>query len=199
MSDLLNQKVDQLASDLKAIREPRYDLAWSSKVPPEFTARVTTMAAQLQLPKDGADWLMSVMAFESARTFSPTIKNGAGAPYYGLIQFGAAAAKDIGTTLPDLLKMTQMQQLEYVYKYFKPLTGKLKTLSDLYMKILWPVGVGKSEDYVLWDKATRPTTYLQNRGLDLNVDGKITKAEVSSKLAAVLVDGLKTANRRRIV
>lgn len=166
-------------------------LIWSSKVSKEFCRKVQEMADKLQMPPEGANWFMACMAFETGETFSPTIKNGAGAPYYGIIQFGKAAATDAGTTIEALLKMTAEQQLEYVYRFFKPYTGKLKTLSDIYMRILLPVAVGKPEDYVLFDTVNKPTAYFQNRGLDLNKDGKITKAECAAKVQAMYVRGQK--------
>lgn len=180
------------------------DIAWSAKVSPAFVARVRQMAIDLKIPDEvingvtvtGADKLMACMAFESGETFSPSIKNGAGAPYYGLIQFGKAAATDCGTTVEALVKMTAEQQLEYVYLYFKPLTGKLRTVSDLYMKILWPVAVGKPESFVLWTQQNRPTTYLQNKGLDVNKDLVITKAEAASKVTDKLTRGLQPQFRR---
>jgi len=189
----------------------KLDIAWSAKVSPAFCARVRQMAIDLKIPDlminsgygnvqlvTGADMLMACMAFETGETFSPTIKNGAGAPYYGLIQFGKAAATDCGTTVEALVKMTAEQQLEYVYKYFKPLTGKLRTVSDLYMKILWPAAVGKAEDFVLWTQQDRPTTYLQNKGLDVNKDGAITKAEAASKVTDKLTRGLQPQFRRAL-
>ena len=191
------------------VNETKFDIAWSAKVSPAFCARVRQMGSDLQIPDlviglgngstqkvTGADMLMACMAFETGETFSPTIKNGAGAPYYGLIQFGKAAATDVGTTVEALVKMTAEQQLEYVYKYFKPLTGKLKTVSDLYMKILWPAAVGKPESFVLWAQKDRPTTYAQNKGLDVNKDGWITKAEAASKVFDKLVRGLQPQFRR---
>lgn len=191
------------------VSEAKLDIAWSAKVSPAFCARVRQMAIDLKIPDlmidvgngttqlvTGADMLMACMAFESGETFSPSIKNGAGAPYYGLIQFGKAAATDCGTTVEALVKMTAEQQLEYVYKYFKPLTGKLRSVSDLYMKILWPAAVGKPENTPLWDKDTRPTTYAQNKGLDVNKDGVITKAEAASKVTEKLTRGLQPQFRR---
>lgn len=45
---------------------------------------------------------MTVMALETAETFSPSIDNGIG--YVGLIQFGKDAAETIGTTTDSLKK-----------------------------------------------------------------------------------------------
>jgi hypothetical protein len=166
-------------------------IIWATKVSKEFILKVRDIAKRLEMPTEGSNWLMACMAFETGETFSPTIKNGAGAPYYGLIQFGEAAAKDCGTTVAALVKMTAEQQLDYVYKFFKPYTGKLKTLSDVYSRIIWPVAVGKSEDYVIFDTKVRPTAYVQNKGLDINKDGLVTKAECAAKVQEKYVRGLK--------
>lgn len=174
-----------------------YDIAWSGKVSSAFTTAVGQMAKKLALPSNGPDLLMSCMAFETGETFSPTIKNGAGAPYYGLIQFGAAAAKDAGTSLPELLKMSAEGQLEYVYRFFKPYTGKLQTLSDIYMRILWPVAVGKPENYRLWAAGSK--VYLQNKGLDVDRDGVILKSEAAAKVAEKLRKGQQLVNRRALI
>lgn len=167
--------------------------AWSTKVSDQFISRVAQMASDLKLGWQGPDQLMACMAFETGETFSPSIKNGAGAPYYGLIQFGTAAAKDIGTTTAALVKLTAEQQLEYVYKFFKPYTGKVKTLSDIYLRILYPIAVGKPEDHVLFVEG-KGKAYLQNRGLDVNKDGKITKGEAAAKVEQKLVLGLHPQN-----
>ena len=45
-----------------------------------------------------------------------------------------------------------MEQLDYVRLYFVGCKGKLNTVDDLYMAILWPAGIGKSDDYVLFDR-----------------------------------------------
>lgn len=167
--------------------------AWSNRVSDQFIARVSQMASDLKLGWQGPDQLMACMAFETGETFSPSIKNGAGAPYYGLIQFGAAAAKDVGTTTAKLMKMSAEEQLEYVYKFFKPYAGKVKTLSDVYMRILYPVAVGKPEDYVLFVEG-KGKAYIQNKGLDVNKDGRITKAECAAKVEQKLVAGLHPGN-----
>jgi hypothetical protein len=171
--------------------------AWSDKVSDEFILETKRIATDLGMTFQGTDELLSCMAFETGETFSPTIKNGAGAPYYGIIQFGAAAAKDAGTSIPALLKMTNVEQLQYVYNFFKPYKGKLNDLSDCYMRILWPAAVGKPSDYVLFDKMNaKSKAYVQNKGLDIDKDGKITKAEAAAKVMQKLVAGLHPGNLR---
>lgn len=162
-------------------------LAWGAAVSPQFRNKVRAISTYL-----GCDpnHLMACMAWESGETFSPKVVNMAGSGATGLIQFMPSTAKDMGVTTAFLASMTAEQQLDYVEEYFKPYRGKLKTLGDLYMAILWPKGVGKDDSYVLWDRTTRPTTYRQNSGIDINRDGVITKAEATAKVRAKLDKGM---------
>ncbi|HEY3473410.1 MAG TPA: hypothetical protein VGK56_02310 [Anaerolineales bacterium] len=148
------------------------------------------MAEDLMMPAEGASWLMACMAFESAETFRADIKNAAGSGAVGLIQFMPGTAKGLGTSTAELAAMTSLQQLEYVYKYFLPYKGKLSSLSDVYMAILWPAAIGKPEDAKLWTAQERPVTYRQNSGLDANKDFTITKAEAAGKVASKLKRGM---------
>lgn len=113
----------------------------------------------------------------------------------GLIQFMPKTAIGLGTTVDKLAKMTAEDQLNYVYKYFRPYKGRLKNLGDIYMAILWPGAIGKPDSHVLWSQATRPTTYLQNRGLDVNKDGHITRAECLVHINSWLERGLLPENK----
>ena len=140
----------------------------------EFLEKVLTISKELDTDPDD---LMAVMAFES-RLNHTTVNPLSGAT--GLIQWMPETAVELGTTTAELKNMTAIEQLDYVYKYLKPYTGKLKTISDLYMSVLWPAAVGEDEDYVLFEVGT--TAYRQNGGLDLNEDGYITKAEATEKV-----------------
>lgn len=170
------------------IRRP---IAWGSKVSPVFRDRVWWIADTLHLNPDD---LMACMAFESAETFRSDIKNAAGSGAVGLIQFMPETAEGLGTTAKSLSKMTPEDQLNYVYKYFRPYNGRLHNLGDIYMAILWPKAVGKPDSYTLWDKSSMPTTYRQNSGLDSNKDAVITRAEAVSKVLAKLQKGLQPEN-----
>jgi hypothetical protein len=166
-------------------------LAWGAKVSPEFREKVRAISGRLGCAPDD---LMTCEAWESGRSFSPSKKNLAGSGATGLIQFMPDTARKLGTSVAALALMTAEEQLDWVEKYFQPYKGKLATLADLYMAILWPAGVGKPMEYVLWDKNSRPTTFRQNAGLDINHDGSITKAECAAKLYAMKAEGLQPGN-----
>lgn len=164
-------------------------LAWGNKVSQEFRDRAVWVADQLNIDPS---YLMSAMAFESGESFRSDKRNGAGSGAVGLIQFMPATARALKTTTASLAAMTPEDQLKYVYYYLKPFSGKMRTISDLYMAILWPKAVGKPEAHILWHRRDKPVTYQQNAGLDTNKDGVITKGEAAAKVYAKLVRGLST-------
>lgn len=179
-----SQKVEPTPAPVEP--KPLRHLAWGRKVSQAFRDRLFEICQILGVEPD---YLMACIAFESAETFSPSIKNAAGSGATGLIQFMPDTARGLGTTTAALAGMTAEQQLEWVLAYFLPYKGRLKTLADVYMAILWPAGIGKADGWTLWDKASRPMTYRQNAGLDLNKDGEITKAEAAAKVLAKLERG----------
>lgn len=170
---------------------PAKTIAWGKSVTAEFKSKVLLIAAELET---NPDFLMAAMAFESAETFSPSIFNAAGSGAVGLIQFMPNTASGLGTSSELLAKMSAVDQLDCVKKYFLPYKGRISALDDLYMVILWPSAVGKSTDYVLFykDDKKHPKLYAQNKGLDVNADGKITKAEAAAQVRSKLDKGLKS-------
>jgi hypothetical protein len=163
-------------------------IAWGSKVSPEFKKRVLWIADQLGC---NASDLMACMAWEDAETFKSDTKNAAGSGAVGLIQFMPKTAVGLGTTTTALAAMSPEDQLRYVYEYFKPYTGRLHNLGDVYMAILWPKGVGQPDSYVLFDRAKTPTTFRQNAGLDVDHNGAVTRAECLVKINQKLVKGMQ--------
>lgn len=168
-------------------------LAWGAKVSPAFRDKVRVIAADLGCdPND----LMACMAWESGRSFRPDVANMAGSGAIGLIQFMPTTAAGLGTSCAALAKMTAEAQLDYVAKYFAHYRGRLHTLADIYMVILWPAAVGKPDAEILFDKDDRehPARYRQNAGLDINKDGHVTKAEAAAKVLAIRAEGLRPLN-----
>jgi len=165
------------------------DIAWGKRVSPEFKSKVIDIASEL-----GCDpsHLMAAMAFETGESFSPSVKNKASGAT-GLIQFMPATAKGLGTTTDSLAQMTAEDQLDFVRKHLLPFKGKMKTVSDVYMTILLPTAVGKPEAHVLFKQPSK--AYDQNKGLDANKDGEITKGEAAAKVQTKLTKGLDGANR----
>lgn len=160
-------------------------IAWGAKVSSAFKNKVIQMCIFLEV---SPDFLMSCMAFESGATFSPSIKNAAGSGAVGLIQFMPNTAKALGTSTEKLSKMTAVEQLDYVKKYFTPFKSKLKKLEDVYLAILYPAAVGKPLSHILFEDGKK--TYTQNKGFDKDKDGKITLKEISSTVRKMYEKGL---------
>lgn len=162
-------------------------MAWGKKVSAEFRTRVAQIAAGLGVQ---VDQLMACMAFETGETFAPDKQNPK-SKATGLIQFMPSTAKQLGTTIEQLAAMSAEAQLDYVEKYFNPWRHKLANLGDLYMAILWPKAIGKSDGFVLFKQPS--VAYTQNAGLDADKNGEITRAEASAKVIAKLNKGLLPA------
>ncbi|WP_337186684.1 hypothetical protein [Phenylobacterium sp.] len=195
-------------------------LAWSAKVSTVFCDRVRWICENLDIGskpgRPAPDWLMTWIAWETGRSFRADIRNMAGSGATGLIQFMPDTALHFFHTKAAIAKMTKAQrqaagraacdrlaaltpedQLNYVYRYFKPYAGRIRSLADGYMAILWPAAIGQPLSAPLWDRTSRPTTYRQNAGLDVDKDGVITKGEAAAKVTALLAEGLQPANVAR--
>lgn len=167
-------------------------LAWGNRVNATFRTKIVLICDNLGIDPS---YLMSCMAFESAETFSPGIKNMAGSGAVGLIQFMSSTAIDLGTTTDRLAAMSAVDQLDYVQKYFSRYVHRLKTLEDTYMAILFPAAIGKPPEYILFSQTDTDghiKAYLQNKGLDWNKDGNITKYEASLGVRKEYDKGMKS-------
>ena len=154
------------------------DPKWKAKKSAEFLNKTVSIAKELDA---NPNHLMAIMQFESRlnhREVNP-LSNAT-----GLIQFMPSTARGLGTSTSELLAMSEIEQLDYVAKYLSPYKGKLNTLGDFYASVLWPVAVGKSDDYVLFRVGT--IQYRQNNGFDRNRDGIITKAEITQLVSEKL-------------
>ena len=166
--------------------EERFTYNWTGEyVTSEFKAKVVEICDKLQMNPDD---LMAIMAFESGG-IDPTARCFSGAT--GLIQFMPSTAESLGTTTDALSKMSATEQLDYVYKYFKPYTGKIDSIYDAYMVVLLPIAVGKDNSFIIGEQnstehlsksLTKGKFYEQNSGLDINRDGIITKEEAAKKV-----------------
>lgn len=187
---LLQQAIQLLSAEeeeaVNVQSNERRAIAWGSHVSPIFRERVWWIADTLGLDPDD---LMACMAWESGESFRADVRNAAGSGATGLIQFMPSTAVSLGTSTAKLARMAPEDQLNYVYKYFRPFAGRLNNLGDIYMAILWPKGVGHPDSYVLWERGKQPTTFRQNAGLDINKDGRVTRAECLTKIKQRLTKG----------
>lgn len=146
-------------------------LVWGAKVSQEFRAKVRQVAKNQNIE---ANWLMAVMAFETGNSFLPyTTNKQSGAT--GLIQFTKGTANSMGTSTAKLARMSAVEQLDWVDKYFSQYKGKIHNLGDCYMAVFAPIGLGKPDSFVLYSAPSRE--YNQNAGLDSSRKGYITRAD----------------------
>jgi hypothetical protein len=155
-----------------------------------FKRQLIEVAETLRL---NPDFLAAVMSFESAGTFSPSIRNKfSGAT--GLIQFMPSTATLLGTTTDKLSKMTAEQQLDYVKEYYERVLGgrTITTLADHYLAVFAPAFIGKGPDAVTY--AAPSKAYEQNKGLDKAGKGFITVADTTAPVQSI-VDGASARPR----
>lgn len=146
-------------------------LIWGVKVSQKFRVKVREIAKRQNVDPN---WLMAVMAFETGNSFLPYEKN-PGSSATGLIQFTSSTAKSLGTSTTKLARMTAVEQLDWVEKYFAQYRGRITNLGDTYMAVFAPIGLGKPDSTVLY---TSPSAeYNQNAGLDSARKGYITRAD----------------------
>ena len=154
-------------------------LQYQDKVPSsyrdEFVKKVASISSQLEIDPN---WLMAIIFWESAGTFSPSVENkSTGAT--GLIQFMPSTAKGLGTSTTALKKMSAVEQLDWVYKYYLPYKGKIKNYVDTYFVTFFPLAVGKPDNFVI-EANNIPASLIasQNPAFDVNKDGKVQVWEV---------------------
>jgi len=155
----------------------KYEKIALKKQGQEFVDRARQIADKIGVPPE---CLFAMMENESG--MDPSMPNQGGSGAVGLIQFMPETASGLGTTPEALQKMNALKQLDYVEKYFKPFKGKLHSGADLYLVALYPVALGRGDDFVLGSERKDNPNFAkkvaaQNRPADLNHDGKLTKGE----------------------
>ncbi|SHH85037.1 N-acetylmuramoyl-L-alanine amidase, partial [Flavobacterium johnsoniae] len=205
-----------------------YDLIWGNKVTCEFRKKVIEICKDLW--KDNylemANNLMAVFYWETGGTFKPDVPNRSKSGATGLIQFIPERAdeyfgkhtieivpnyfdskeKDLHNLprVTQFAKMSALEQLDYVKKYFEPQKNKKIKFVDFYLQVLFPVSSGKDEHVVFADKESkldlpsenkkikekRIAKYSKNDGFDLNKDGKIYKSDIEKKVEIYRTKGL---------
>lgn len=135
---------------------------------PEFLQKVRDISGRLGIRPE---WLLSVMQNESG--MNPAQRNLGGGAAMGLIQFMPDTARALGTTTDALSRMTAVQQLDFVERFFAPNAGRFQSGADLYLNAFWPAAMGRGDDYNIGGADVA----RQNRGFDLDRNGQITVGE----------------------
>jgi hypothetical protein len=146
------------------------NLIYSNKA--QFLAKVNDVSNRLNI---NPDWLMLVMKHESGLN-SKAYNQAGGAT--GLIQFMPATARSLGTTTADLYNMSNVDQLEYVYKYFAPYKRYLTSFEQMFLVTFFPAALGRPDNWVFHtSQLTAETIVRYNPIFDLNKDGVLTVGE----------------------
>lgn len=121
------------------------------------------------------NWLMAVMYKESGLNPQAVNRNGGAT---GLIQFMPSTARALGTTTAKLYSMNNVEQMYYVYQYFKPYRGRYKSYPDLYLACFFPLALGKPDDWIISSGTlSAEEVATANPVIDLNKDKAITVGE----------------------
>jgi peptidoglycan hydrolase-like protein with peptidoglycan-binding domain len=177
--NLSSKLIKSTSADVKAA--PSADNIDTSAIQdPDFNKKLDKIADALGVSSKD---LVAIMKQESG--VNPAAVNKlSGAT--GLIQFMPDTARRLGTNVEELRTMSAVEQLDYVYKYFRMVGVKPGMgLGDLYMAVFMPKYVGADDSTVLGKEGASGFSgkvYAQNKGLDKNKDGSITVADVKSSV-----------------
>lgn len=150
---------------------------FKDKVSKEVADRIIYRSEKLPIPPD---WFMFLSDFESGLDAYRTNPYGC----FSWIQFCPSIAGGDYKTIKgkryyfsEMKKMTPVQLIDLSFDYLEEqqdVHGRFSTYSDLYFSILYPVAIGKPDDYVLNTKS--------NPIFDINKNGSITVGEVKQFL-----------------
>jgi|TARA_R110002060_G_scaffold6084_11_gene9297 hypothetical protein len=136
--------------------------------------KIVEVSNRLEIPDPG--WLANLINFESAHTFSPSVRNPTSTAT-GLIQFMASTATGMGTSTTALASMSAVAQMDWVEKYLRQWKSKgFSNPTDLYMAVFYPAAMG-NPDYQFPAKVvaanngiSNPREYTEkaNRGAQLD-------------------------------
>lgn len=145
---------------------------------PDFNKKLQKIADALGIDKSALEQVMKRESRMDPKAVNP--KSGAS----GLIQFMPKTAENLGTTIDAIRKMSAVEQLDYVYKYYKMVGVKPgMNAEDLYVATFMPAALGKPDSTVLGQSGAggfSGAVYAQNAGIDRAKKGTITVADIKN-------------------
>jgi len=142
--------------------------------------------------------LLAVMFNESG--LNPAAYH-AGVKGGGLIGFMPGTAKMLGTSVPELIRMSRVNQMYYVRKYFERRDKKFKGIEELYLYTFYPYAIGQPDHYIFGSERSMNYARLvasSNPGFDLDKNGLITMGEMRRYMKGRWGDILRQERRNRI-
>src|SRR6218665_81548 len=137
-----------------------------------FESKVIQIAGRLGIKPD---WLMIVMYAESKLNH---LASNSGSTAVGLIQFLNKTLANLGTNREAILSMTNVQQLDYVEKYFVSLgvKGKMTDVYQVCLAVFLPKYMYSSDSTIIAYSGT--ATYNANKGMDIDKNGQLSVGDV---------------------
>ena len=136
-----------------------------------FFQKVRSISNQLGIDPN---WLMAVMWKES-RINHMAVNPVSNAT--GLIQFMPDTARGFGTTTAALLRMSNVQQLDFVLAYFRPFRNRMRSYVETYKAVFFPRSLGMPDNWVFQAPGLSAGLIArQNPTIFRNADGVITVA-----------------------
>lgn len=150
-----------------------------------FEQKVIQIAGRLGIKPD---WLMIVMYAESKLNH---LAQNPGSSAVGLIQFLSKTLESLGTTREAILSMSNVQQLDYVEKYFVNLgvKGKMKDVYQVCLAVFLPKHMNSPDSTVIAQSGT--ATYNANKGMDIDKDGKLSVGDIRAWYGKYIPDSMK--------
>lgn len=157
-----------------------YQVKFKSKLGDPLFNDIENLANELGMQPE---FLFAVINFETGGSFSSSEENQY-TKATGLIQFMPNTAKSLGTSIEDLKKMDEQEQLKYVEKYFKQFNGRnYNSLDRVYMDVLYPAAYGEDLDYVLFtNKIEECKKIYEDNPMDDDNDGYVIVAEAIQRV-----------------
>lgn len=139
----------------------------------QFADKVRSVADNLGIDPN---WLMLCMKIESGLDHRAQNRY---TNATGLIQFMPSTAASLGTSTAALLAMSNVEQMEYVYKYLRPYEWRMRSFVDVYFAIFFPAAIGKPDDYILQTGTISASKIAQqNSGYDIDKSDFLTVGEI---------------------
>lgn len=153
---------------------PLWNWRWLRNAPGEVANELRAIAKRHQWDVNA---LACIVELESGGNPQAQNKQEGKVVATGMIQWTESTARQYGTTMADIFKMSQVEQLALAERYWENAYKTPPTeVGDYYMGVFWPSGMGKPDATVIAHAGTN--VYDWNKGLDVTKDGVLTLGDV---------------------